>query len=100
MTSPSGSSGSQRKFAEHRVTKVIPPEDIARAALVGHIRATIAAEVEEEALRSKQRSINEQTATRIAKVEIPTNLTARITNYLEKQRSERWTNAILELSSL
>jgi hypothetical protein len=97
MTSPERVTWVERKFAAYSVTKVIPPEEIARALLIGHIRATIAKQVEEEALRSKQRWIEEQTAARIAKVEIPTDIPARIAKYLEKHRSHRWTHAVLEL---
>ena len=100
MTSPERVAWVERKFAAYSVEKVIPPEEIARALLVGHIRATIAEQVEAEALRSKRRWIEEQTATRIAKVEIPTDIPARIAKYLEKHRSDRWTHAVLELFSL
>ena len=98
MTSPQRVAWVERKFATYNVDKVIPPEDIARDLLVGHIKATIAAQVEEEALRSKQQWIAEQIAARIAKVKIPTDIPARIANYLKRHRSRRWTDAIAELS--
>ena len=98
MTSPQRVAWVERKFAEYNVSKVVPSEDITRAELVGYINATIASQVEEEALRSKQRWMEKEIAKRIAKIEIPTDIAARITNYLDSHRSERWRDAIADLS--
>jgi hypothetical protein len=86
MTSPQRVAWVERKFAEHNVNKVIPPESIARNALVDHIWGTIAVQVKDEALRSQEQWIAEQTAARFAKVRIPTEITARIAEYLSRYR--------------
>ena len=98
MTSPQRVAWVERKFAAYNVAKVIPPENIARDLLVSHTKGAIAAQVEEEALQSKEQWIAEQIAARFAKIRIPTDITARIAKYLERHRSSRWRDAIAELS--
>ena len=95
MTSPERVAWVERKFAAYTTSrKLFRPRRSPGLNWSATSTPPSQIQVKEEALRSKQRWIEEQIAARIAKVEIPTDITARITNYLERHRSERWKDAI------
>jgi hypothetical protein len=98
MTSRQRVAWVEKKFTEHKVTKVIPTERIAKERLAESLLNKITNQVQEELLRNQQEWVDQQIRERVGRVKIPAGIAGKAKHYLRSNPSERWTSAIDDLA--
>jgi hypothetical protein len=96
MTSPQRVAWVERKFSEHKVKKVIPPDNVLKRTLANQLRGEIEEVVNEEALKNAQDWIAEEIKKRLEAIQLPTRTELRksITEFLVKLPRDNWRTVI------